>query len=46
MITRKLTELEDEFIQAVRNYHKSFPNGSPELEWYIEGLYDQLLERK
>ena len=38
METRKLTDLEAEFIDAVRNY-------SDELEWYIEGLYEKLLER-
>lgn len=45
METRKLTELEAEFIDAVRNYKRAYPNGSDELEWYIQGLYEQLLER-
>lgn len=45
METRKLTDLEAEFIDAVRNYKKAYPNGSQELEWYIQGLFDKLLER-
>lgn len=45
METRKLTELEAEFIDAVRNYKRAYPNGSNELEWYIQGLYEKLLER-
>lgn len=45
METRKLTDLEAEFIDAVRNYKKAYPNGSDELEWYIAGLYEKLLER-
>ena len=45
MEKRKLTELEAEFIDAVRNYKKAYPNGCDELEWYIEGLYEKLLER-
>lgn len=45
METRKLTDLEAEFIDAVRNYKKAYPNGSEELEWYIAGLYEKLLER-
>ena len=45
METRKLTELEAEFIDAVRNYKRAYPNGSDELEWYRQGLFEQLLER-
>lgn len=40
-----LTDLEAEFIYAVRNYKRAFPNGSDEMEWYIQELYDQLLEK-
>ena len=45
METRKLTDLEAEFIDAVRNYKKAYPNGKDEQEWYIAGLYDKLLEK-
>lgn len=41
METRKLTDLEAEFIDAVRNYKRAYPNGSDEFEWYIEGLYER-----
>ena len=33
MEIRKLNDLEAEFIDAVRNYKKAYPNGSDELEW-------------
>jgi len=45
METRKLTDLEAEFIDAVRNYKRAYPNGSDAFEWYIEGLYERLLEK-
>lgn len=38
MIKLNLNDLEAEFIHAVRNYKKAFPNGSNELEWYINCL--------
>lgn len=40
----KLTEKEEELIYALRNYNKSYPNGYPELLWYAEGLFNELLE--
>jgi len=45
METMQLTDLEAELIQAIRNYKKAYPNGKDELEWYIQGLIDQLLDR-
>lgn len=32
----KLTEKEEELIRAIRNYRKSFPNGYPQLLYYIQ----------
>ena len=39
-----LTEAEFDFIESVRNYKKSFPNGDPELRWYINRPYVELLD--
>lgn len=43
---RKLTEKEWDLIETIRNYHKSFPNGKQELEWFIEILLNELLDRE
>ena len=39
----KLTEKEYELIMAIRNYGKSYPNGYPEIRWYIEELFNNLM---
>ncbi|HEY9550665.1 MAG TPA: hypothetical protein VIQ97_00115 [Prevotella sp.] len=39
-----LTETEFDLIETVRNYKKSFQNGEPELRWYIERLFAELLD--
>ena len=40
----KLTEKEEELIRAIRNYQKSFPNGYPQLLYYIMQLGDELTD--
>lgn len=40
----KLTEKEEELIRAIRNYQKSFPNGYPQLLYYIQQLVDELTD--
>lgn len=40
----KLTEKEDELIRAIRNYRKSFPNGYPQLLYYIQQIVDELTD--
>lgn len=40
----KLTEKEEELIRAIRNYKKSFPNGHPQLLYYAQQLFDELVE--
>lgn len=42
---RELTEKEWDLIEAIRNYKRAYPNGKEELEWYIEILLNELLER-
>lgn len=39
-----LNEVEFDFIESVRNYKRSYPNGDPELRWYIDRLYMELLD--
>lgn len=44
MKTLKLTENEFDLIMSIRNYGKSFPNGYPEIRWYIERLFNELID--
>lgn len=39
-----LTEKEEELIRAIRNYRKSFPNGYPQMLYYIQQLLDDLTD--
>ena len=39
----KLTEKEFDLIMAIRNYGKSYPDGYPEIRWYIERLFNELI---
>ena len=39
-----LTEKEYDLIMSIRNYKKSDPNGYPEILWYIERLFNELLD--
>lgn len=40
----ELTEKEEELIRAIRNYRKSFPNGYPQMLYYIQQLVDELTD--
>lgn len=40
----KLTEKEEELILAIRNYQRSYPNGYPQLLYYINQLVDELTD--
>lgn len=40
----KLTEEEIDLIESIRNYRKSYPNGYPELRWYIEEMLANMLD--
>lgn len=40
----ELTEKEEELICAIRNYQKSFPNGYPQMLYYIQQLVDELTD--
>lgn len=39
-----LTEKEEKLIRAIRNYKKSYPNGYPQMLYYIQQLIDELTD--
>lgn len=39
----ELTEKEIDLIMAIRNYKSSYPNGYPEIRWYIEKFFNELM---
>lgn len=41
----RVTPEEKDLIEAIRNYNKSFPNGYPELLWYAQELFDNMLRQ-
>ena len=44
-ILKAVTEDEEELLAAIRNYNKSFPDGYPELLWYAQRLFDNMLRQ-
>ena len=40
----KLTTKERDLIATIRNYKRSYPNGDPQLRYYIEQLFNELLD--
>ena len=44
-IIMAVTEDEEELLAAIRNYNKSFPDGYPELLWYAQRLFDNMLRQ-
>ena len=38
-----LNEKEAELIEAIRNYRLSYPDGYPQLLWYAQQLFDDLV---
>ena len=41
----EVTPEERELLEAVRNYNKSFPDGYPQLFWYAQELFDNLVRQ-
>ena len=41
----EVTPEERELHEAVRNYNKSFPDGYPQLLWYAQELFDNLVRQ-
>jgi len=42
----KLTDKEEELIEAIRNYRRAYPNGKEELETYALGLFYELMDNE
>ena len=41
----EVTKEEEELLTAIRNYNKSFPDGYPQLLWYAQKLFDNMLRQ-
>ncbi len=41
----EVTPEERELLEAVRNYNKSFPDGYPELLWFAQRLFDDMVRQ-
>jgi hypothetical protein len=41
----EVTPEERELLEAVRNYNKSFPDGFPQLLWYAQELFDNMIRQ-
>ena len=43
---KELTKDEDELIEAIRAYKRSYPNGHPHLVYYAQQLFDEMTSLK
>ena len=41
----EVTPEERELLEAVRSYNKSYPDGYPQLLWYAQELFDNLIKQ-
>ena len=41
----EVTPEEQDLLMAIRNYNKSFPDGYPELLWYAQELFDNMIRQ-
>lgn len=41
----KVAEEESELLAAIRNYNKSFSDGYPELLWFAQQLFDNMIRQ-
>ena len=41
----EVTPEERDLIESIRNYNKSFPDGDPELLWFAQQLFDNMLRQ-
>ena len=44
-VIMEVSEDESELLAAIRNYNKSFPDGYPQLLWYAQELFDNMLRQ-
>lgn len=40
----ELNEREADLIESIRNYRQSFPDGYPQLLWYAQEIFDELVD--
>ena len=40
-----VSEEEYELLEAIRNYNKNYPDGYPQLMWYAQELFDNMLRQ-
>ena len=43
-VVMKLSAEEAELIEAIRNLQNAYPNGYPQLPWYAQELFDQMVD--
>ncbi len=43
-IKMEVTSDEEELLHAIRNWVRSYPNGKPELLWYVQELFDKMID--
>lgn len=41
----EVTPEEKELLEVIRNYNMAFPDGYPQLLWYAQELFDNLLRQ-
>ena len=41
----EVTPEERDLIESIRSYNKSFPDGYPELLWFAQQLFDNMLRQ-
>ena len=41
----EVTYEEKELLESIRNYNRSFPDGYPELLWFAQELFDNMLRQ-
>lgn len=41
----EVTPEEKELIESIRNYNRSYPNGYPQLLWYAQELFDNIVKQ-
>ena len=44
-VIMEVSEEEAELLAAIRNYNKSFPDGYPQLLWYAQELFDNIIRQ-
>jgi len=44
-ITMRVTIEESELLASIRNYNKSYPDGYPQLLWYAQQLFDNMIRQ-